>query len=64
MLPERTIEGSASIGIALFPEDGATKDGLLSAADAEMYAAKHGRQKLAQMLAGLPDHDTDPGNRK
>ena len=32
--------GSASFGIALYPEDGATKDSLLSAADAAMYAAK------------------------
>ena len=35
------LHGSASVGIALYPEDGATKDGLLSAADAAMYAAKN-----------------------
>jgi len=35
------LRGSASVGIAIYPEDGATKDSLLSAADAAMYAAKH-----------------------
>jgi diguanylate cyclase (GGDEF)-like protein len=34
------LEGTASFGIALYPEDSATRDGLLSAADAAMYAAK------------------------
>ena len=40
-----TIEGfvlrsSASFGMALYPEDGTTKDSLLSAGDAAMYVAK------------------------
>jgi diguanylate cyclase (GGDEF)-like protein len=35
------LQGSASVGIALYPEDGATRDSLLSAADAAMYVAKH-----------------------
>ncbi len=34
------IKGSASIGVALYPEDGATRDALLSAADAAMYVVK------------------------
>jgi diguanylate cyclase (GGDEF)-like protein len=33
--------GSASVGIALYPEDGVTRDSLLSAADAAMYVAKN-----------------------
>jgi diguanylate cyclase (GGDEF)-like protein len=35
------LRGSASVGIALYPEDGTTKDSLLSAADAAMYVGKH-----------------------
>ncbi len=35
------LRGSASVGIALYPEDGTTKDSLLSAADAAMYVEKH-----------------------
>ncbi len=35
------VRGSASIGIAVFPEDADSKDGLLRAADAAMYVEKH-----------------------
>ena len=38
-----TLRGSASVGIAVYPEDGTTKDSLFSAADAAMYVAKHTR---------------------
>ena len=34
------MQGSASFGIALYPEDGATRDSLLNVADSAMYAAK------------------------
>jgi len=37
----RRIRGATSTGVALFPKDGTTKDALLHAADARMYAAKH-----------------------
>jgi diguanylate cyclase (GGDEF)-like protein len=37
------LRGSASVGIALYPENGSTKDSLLSAADAAMYTAKHSK---------------------
>jgi GGDEF domain-containing protein len=40
------LHGSASLGIAMYPEDGDTRDSLLTAADAAMYVAKHtGRVK-------------------
>jgi diguanylate cyclase (GGDEF)-like protein len=45
---------SASVGIALYPEDAATKDGLLNAADAAMYVAKNQKQQIAEMLAEPP----------
>ena len=38
------LNGEASIGFALYPEDGVTKDSLLSAADAAMYEAKHSKR--------------------
>lgn len=37
------LHGSASLGIALYPEDGTTRDTLLSAADAAMYVEKQSR---------------------
>jgi diguanylate cyclase (GGDEF)-like protein len=42
------LHGEASIGYALFPEDGATKDSLLSAADAAMYEAKHSKRQAEE----------------
>jgi len=41
------IHGEASIGVALFPEDGVTKDNLLSAGDAAMYAVKRAKRQAA-----------------
>lgn len=38
------LSGSASVGVAMYPEDGTTKDSLLSAADAAMYVTKHMRE--------------------
>ena len=46
------LHGSASVGFALYPEDAATRDGLLSAADAAMYVAKHTRQHAPTPLDG------------
>jgi diguanylate cyclase (GGDEF)-like protein len=42
---------SASVGIALYPEDAATKDDLLNTADAAMYVAKNRKQQVAGVLA-------------
>ena len=44
---EHSLKGSASVGIAIYPEDATTADGLLSAADAAMYLAKHSRLEFA-----------------
>jgi diguanylate cyclase (GGDEF)-like protein len=41
VIEEHLLHGSASVGIALYPKDGLTKDDLLSAADAAMYKAKN-----------------------
>ncbi len=40
---ECVIHGSASVGVALYPEDAKTVETLLSAADASMYVAKYTR---------------------
>ncbi len=39
------IRGSASVGVALYPEDGTDRDTLLSAADAAMYVNKQMRRE-------------------
>lgn len=47
------VHGSASFGFAMYPEDGASKDELLSAADAAMYVSKQTKketEKRAKML--------------
>jgi diguanylate cyclase (GGDEF)-like protein len=40
-IEEYVLSGSASVGIAVYPDDGASKDTLECFADAAMYAAKH-----------------------
>ena len=44
------LHGEASIGVALYPEDGATKDNLLNAADAAMYIAKNAKRPTEKSL--------------
>ncbi len=39
------VHGSASVGIAVYPEDGSTRESLLRAADATMYVNKHIRRE-------------------
>ena len=39
------LQGSASFGYSFYPEDGVTRESLLAAADAAMYAAKNFRKK-------------------
>jgi diguanylate cyclase (GGDEF)-like protein len=54
-----SLHGAASVGVALYPEDGASKDTLLSAADAGMYVAKHTRKQAAD----VPSHESREGAR-
>jgi diguanylate cyclase (GGDEF)-like protein len=42
---------AASVGIALYPEDAATKDALLSAADAAMYVSKNRKRQVQEMIS-------------
>jgi diguanylate cyclase (GGDEF)-like protein len=42
------VRGNASLGIAVYPEDGSTKDSLFSSADAAMYVNKHTRRNTAE----------------
>jgi diguanylate cyclase (GGDEF)-like protein len=44
-----TLRGSASVGLAIYPEDGATRDSLLSASDAAMYVSKHTKQRPGRL---------------
>jgi diguanylate cyclase (GGDEF)-like protein len=53
-IEEYLLHGTASLGIALYPEDATSRDGLLSAADAAMYAAKHIHKQSALKLASTP----------
>ena len=41
------LRGAASVGYALYPEDGSTADSLLGAADAAMYVSKHTKRDRA-----------------
>jgi diguanylate cyclase (GGDEF)-like protein len=54
VLEGHTLKGTASFGIALYPEDSVTTDGLLGAADAAMYAVKNKKRQLAESRAESP----------
>lgn len=45
-----TVHGTASIGIAIYPTDGTTRDSLLSTSDAAMYVAKQTEPKKGRTL--------------
>jgi diguanylate cyclase (GGDEF)-like protein len=48
----RLVSVTASVGAAVFPMDGDTYESLLAAADARMYAMKHGQRRTASMVSG------------
>ena len=54
---ECVIHGSASVGIALYPEDAETVETLLSAADASMYVAKYTRVGKSRSTEALDEDD-------
>jgi len=54
-----TLHGSASVGLAIYPEDGATRDSVISASDAAMYVAKHTRRSAGI----LPSESSRAGGR-
>jgi len=48
------LHGSASFGVAIYPEDGTTSESLLSAADAAMYVIKQSKkQSIRALLEGI-----------
>lgn len=49
------IVGSASFGTAIYPEDGATKDALLNAADAAMYLVKNSKRDQENSPISIPN---------
>lgn len=46
------LHGSASVGIALYPDDSATRESLLSAADAAMYVVKQTKKQVGESSFG------------
>jgi len=50
LLEGLTLNGSTSVGIALFPEDATSRESLLSAADAAMYAAKYSGRRMGEIV--------------
>jgi diguanylate cyclase (GGDEF)-like protein len=55
------LRGGASVGIALYPDDGTTADSLLSAADAAMYVNKHTKRHKTEMPGQLQQALFKPG---
>jgi diguanylate cyclase (GGDEF)-like protein len=58
------LQGSASVGIALYPADASTMRALLRAADAAMYLAKNSRKTTREMQALLSEPDLMPEGSK
>jgi len=57
------VHGSASVGIAVYPEDGSLKDVLLKSADAAMYVNKQIRKERGRRPADQRQPGMAPGDR-
>jgi len=57
------LRGSASFGVALYPEDADTADGLLRSADAAMYVAKYTRMAHSRAREDRADRELTPNRR-
>jgi diguanylate cyclase (GGDEF)-like protein len=57
------LHGGASVGVALYPEDGVNTDSLLCAADAAMYVAKHTRRQVSEIPGLLSEPGITPEDR-
>ena len=55
------LRGGASVGVALYPDEGTTADSLLSAADAAMYVNKHTKRHKTEMPGQLQQALFKPG---
>ena len=51
LLDSYSLSGTASVGVAIYPQDGSDKDSLLSAADAAMYVRKNTRHSRVESPA-------------
>ena len=68
-IADATFTVSASIGISLYPDDGADQDALIQRADAAMYVAKRNGSRIAfasphlQLISASNEHTADMGMR-
>jgi diguanylate cyclase (GGDEF)-like protein len=57
------LQGSASFGVSIYPEDADSADSLLRGADAAMYVAKYTRLANSRATADQPESELAPGTR-
>ena len=57
VLGELVLHGSTSVGVSIFPEDATSRERLLSAADAGMYANKFSKRRVREIVddRGVPE---------
>lgn len=63
-MPDCTVEVSASVGVALFPQDGDDADSLLAAADLALYAAKSAGRACYRLFQGCSQVEFHFGRRE